>query len=60
MVRTPDGDIYQKRLLVNLAEPSPEDEANPASRIARALTPASAGIDIAPIVTAELDPVPGH
>ena len=60
MVRTPDGDIYQKRLLVNLAEPSPEDEANPASRIARALKPASAGIDIAPIVTAELDPVPGH
>jgi HD-GYP domain-containing protein (c-di-GMP phosphodiesterase class II) len=60
MVRTPDGDIYQKRLLVNLAEPSPEDEANPASRIARALTPASAGIDIGPIVTAELEPIPGH
>jgi len=60
MVRTPDGEGYQKRLLVNLAEPSPVDEQHPASRIARALTPASAGIDIGPIVTAELEPIPGH
>ncbi|MFW5970008.1 MAG: HD-GYP domain-containing protein [Halofilum sp. (in: g-proteobacteria)] len=60
MVRTPDGDTYRKRLLVNLAEPSHADETNPASRIARALTPASAGIDITPIVTAEFEPVPGH
>jgi putative nucleotidyltransferase with HDIG domain len=55
MVRTPDGEPYAKRLLVNLAEASPVDEPNPASRIARALTPASADIDIAAIVTAEID-----
>lgn len=57
MVRTPDGEAYDKRLLVNLAEASPAGEYNPASRIARALTPASAGVDIAPIVMAEADPL---
>ncbi|WP_175443122.1 HD-GYP domain-containing protein [Halofilum ochraceum] len=57
MVRTPDGEAYDKRLLVNLAEASPAGEYNPASRIARALTPASANVDIAPIVMAEADPL---
>lgn len=60
MVRTPDGETYKKRLLVNLAEASPVDETNPASRIARALTPASANIDIAPIVMAEAAPLADH
>ncbi|MEF8833869.1 MAG: HD-GYP domain-containing protein [Halofilum sp. (in: g-proteobacteria)] len=59
MVRTPDGEVYEKRLLVDLSEPSPADEVNAATRIARAMTPAGAGVDIASIVTAELDPVPG-
>lgn len=60
MVRTPDGQTYEKRLLVNLAEASPADEYNPASRIARALTPARANIDLAPIVMAEADPLTGR
>ncbi len=59
MVRTPDGENYEKRLLVNLSEASPVDEYNPASRIARALTPMSANIDIADIVTAEIDSIAG-
>lgn len=60
MVRTPDGQTYEKRLLVNLAEPSPADEYNPASRIARALPPSRANIDIAHIVRAEIDPLAGR
>ncbi len=60
LVRTPDGETYEKRLLVNLAEASPADEYNPASRIARALTPASANIDITPIVMAEVESIAGR
>ncbi len=60
MVRTPDGETYDKRLLVNLAEASPVDEHNAARRIARALTPASANVDIAEIVTAEIDSPAEH
>jgi len=53
MVRTPDGEAYEKRLLINLAESAAAEEHNPASRIARALTPAGAGVDISRIVAAE-------
>lgn len=53
LVRTPDGEPYEKRLLINLAETAAAEEHNPASRIARAVTPASAGVDISRIVAAE-------
>lgn len=55
MVTTPEGADYEKRLLVDLTKASPVDEANPASRIARALTPTRANIDIANIVATEMD-----
>ena len=53
MLRTPDGEPYAKRLLVNLAVDAPTGEHDAAHRIARAHNPADLGIDIRGIVAQE-------
>lgn len=52
MLRTPDGEPYEKRLLINLASED-EDLAPYGRRIARGVEPESTGIDIPSIVSQE-------
>ncbi|MDN3518483.1 HD-GYP domain-containing protein [Aquisalimonas lutea] len=52
LVRTPDGDYYQKRLLVNLAA-DPEPTGPSSQHIRRVVNPARYDIDVAGIVAFE-------
>ena len=55
LVRTPDGEIYRKRVVLNLAAEAETaaDGATPARHIRCALDPGSEGIDVAGIVAIE-------
>jgi putative nucleotidyltransferase with HDIG domain len=52
LVQSPDGERYRKRLLLNLAAEAPGEKDSP-RRIARALHPSQAGVDVAAIVASE-------
>ena len=53
MLRTPDGEPYEKRLLINLAQLEDDDRARVGHRIVRGLDATSTGIDIASIAQKE-------
>lgn len=53
LVRTPDGEHYQKRVVLNLAAEPDDDAMTSARHIRRALNPADEGIDVAGIVAIE-------
>lgn len=53
LVRTPDGDFYDKRLLLNLAADAEADDPRPARRIRRVVNPAAEDVDVAAIVAFE-------
>lgn len=52
LLRTPDGEAYEKRLLINLAGED-QDLGRFGRRIARGVDPTEAGIDIAGVVSEE-------
>lgn len=58
MLQTPDGEPYQKRLLLNLAASDRARDELRDRRIRRARTPASVGIDPAAIVASEFGLAP--
>lgn len=53
LVRTPGGEFYQKRVVLNLAAEAAADAATPARHIRRSLSPADEEIDVAGIVAIE-------
>lgn len=53
LVRNPDGDLYRKRMLVNLAAEAQRLHAGKSRRVRRAVEPSAAGIDVAGIVRRE-------
>lgn len=53
LVRTPGGEYYRKRIVLNLAAEADPDAVAPARHIRRALNPADEGIDVAGIVAIE-------
>jgi HD-GYP domain-containing protein (c-di-GMP phosphodiesterase class II) len=53
MVRNPDGDLYRKRLLLNLAAEAKRARDGKGRHIKRAVEPSSSGIDVARIVQQE-------
>lgn len=59
LLRTPDGEPYDKRLLVNLAASAgPQDPVRGARRIRRAREPGEAGVDVAALVASEFGLTP--
>ncbi|NIR62067.1 MAG: hypothetical protein GWO02_22580 [Gammaproteobacteria bacterium] len=52
LVRTPDGDFYDKRVLLNLAT-DPEADGPAARTVRRVLDPVAEGIDVPGIVAFE-------
>lgn len=61
-LRTPDGEPFQKRLLVNLAALGEREADRLGHRIVRGLDPAAAGIDVPDVARHEfgLEDVPKH
>ncbi len=53
LVRTPEGETYDKRVLLNLAAQARESETHPPRRIVRALDPYTVGLDVPRIVANE-------
>jgi len=53
LVRTPDGDFYRKRVLINLAADDDAGDAGAGRQVRRVLDPGSEGIDVAGIVAIE-------
>lgn len=58
LVRTPDGESYDKRVLLNLAAQARQREQDPPRRIVRALDAHQAGIDVPAIVANEFGLTP--
>jgi hypothetical protein len=53
LVRTPDGEYYRKRVVLNLAAEAGSEGPAPARHIRRALNPSEEDIDVAGIVAIE-------
>lgn len=53
LVRNPDGDLYRKRLLLNLAAEARRATTGKGRHIRRAVEPSSSGIDVARVVQRE-------
>ncbi len=53
LVRTPDGEFYRKRVVLNLAAEAENEGPAPARHIRRALNPSEEDIDVAGIVAIE-------
>lgn len=53
LVRNPDGELYRKRLLINLMAEAQRTRDNKSRRVRRGVEPSAAGIDVAGIVGSE-------
>lgn len=53
LVRSPDGELYRKRLLINLMAEAQRSRDNKSRRVRRGVQPSAAGIDVSSIVGSE-------